>query len=359
MGAIKQASNFPIVDQFLSMAPRVAGRELILLSARDLHALLEPKAVIAALHEAYRQLASNPADQGKSLAFAIEGGSAHVKAGLLPGARSALAAKVNVNLPDNWKLRHLPTIQGALLLADTITGQPLAVMDSTALTAIRTAATAMLAARFGARKNSRVAAIIGCGAQARYQLDALLVCFPIEEIRVFDIDATRARAFANIIAETGARAMPVTSASAAVERADICVTCTTSKTPVLTDDLDLAGCFIAAMGADNPEKSEIGPALMARARILVEDIEACAAGGDLAHALQAGSVSRDRIHADLARLVSGEKTGRDKVDELVIFDSCGSGIQDVAATWAAYQAARATGIGNRFDLTGQVNSVSQ
>ena len=320
MGAIKRASNFPIVDLFLSSAPRVAGQEMILLSAHDLHALLEPMAVIAALHEAYTQLALNPADRGTSLAFAIEGGSAHVKAGLLPGTRSALAAKINVNLPDNWKLRHLPTIQGALLLADTISGQPLAVMDSTALTAIRTAATAMLAAKFGARKELRVAAIIGCGAQARYQLDALLVSFPIEEIRVFDIDETRAQAFANMVAKTGTRAMPATSASAAVEHADICITCTTSKTPVLTGDLDLAGCFIAAMGADNPEKNEIAPALMAKARILVEDIEQCAAGGDLAHALHAGSVSRDRIHADLARLISGEKTGREKSDELVIFD---------------------------------------
>lgn len=359
MDATEQASNFPIVELFLSLAAPEAGHELILLSARDLHALLAPQAVIAALHEAYGQLAANRVDQGKSLAFALAGGSAHVKAGLLPGSRSALAAKVNVNLPDNWKLRHLPTIQGALLLADTVSGRPLAVMDSTALTAIRTAATAMLAARFGARQEAKVAAIIGCGVQARYQLDALRVSFPIEEIRVFDIDATRARAFANIVAEVGTHAVPAPSASAAVEGADICITCTTSKAPVLTGNLELAGCFVAAMGADNPEKSEIEPALMAKARILVEDIEQCAAGGDLAHALHAGSVSRDRVHADLARLVAGEKTGREKPDELVIFDSCGSGVQDVAAAWAAYQAAQATGIGNRFDLTGHVHSPSE
>src|SRR5690348_1007146 len=141
---------------------------MILLSGRNLRALLTPKSVIEALSQAYTALASNRSDQGKSLAFAIDGGSAHVKAGLLPGTKAVLAAKINVNLPDNARLRGLPTIQGAVLLSDTLSGAPLALMDSITLTGIRTAATAMLAAGFGARADSKVAAIIGCGAQARY-----------------------------------------------------------------------------------------------------------------------------------------------------------------------------------------------
>jgi alanine dehydrogenase len=350
MGAIKRASNFPISDQFKPSGAPKAGHELILLSAGDLHVLLEPKAVIEALHETYRQLASSRADQGKSIAFAIRGGSAHVKAGLLPGLRSVLAAKVNVNLPDNSRLRGLPTIQGALILADAIAGHPLAVMDSTALTAIRTAATAMLAASFGAHRKSKVAAMIGCGAQARYQLDALLASFPIEEIRVFDIDGIRAQGLAEVIAKVGPHARIAGSAASAVEDADICITCTTSKRPVLTNDLAYAGCFIAAMGADNPEKCEIEPALMARARVLVDDIEQCAISGDLAHALHAGVVSRNEVYADLAALAAGEEVGRADSDELVIFDSCGSGVQDVAAAWLAYQTACAAGIGHKLDL---------
>src|SRR5262249_54238725 len=134
--------------------------------------------------------------------------------------------------------------------------------------------------------------------------------------------------------------------------ADICVTCTTSKAPVLTEELALTGCFVAAVGADNPEKHEIAPALMRRARILVDDIEACASGGDLNHALRAGAVRKDQIHADLAELAAGRKHGRMTTDELVVFDSSGSGVQDVAAAWAAYQEASRTGIGVRFDLSG-------
>ena len=325
--------------------------ELILLSGRDLQALLDPKSVIEALRATYRDLTANPGDAGKSLAFAIEGGSAHVKAGLLPGSRSALAAKVNVNLPGNFDRRGLPTVQGALLLVDTIEGRPLAVMDSMALTAIRTAATAMLAAGFGARKDSKIAAIIGCGVQARYQLDALLKCFAIEDIRLFDKDETRARAFVQGI-KAGIRAAAATTVAQAVDGADICITCTTSKQPVLTEDLDLSGCFVAAVGADNPEKLEIGPALMARARILVDDRDQCAAGADLAHALRAGAVARDDVHADLAELAADHKRGREASDELVIFDSSGSGVQDVAAAWLAYRTARAAGMGTTFDLRG-------
>lgn len=333
-----------------SVAP-LAG-EILLLSGHDLRRLLDPKIVIEALREAYAALAANPGDQGRSTGFTVEGGSIHVKSGLLPGSHLAFASKVNVNLPDNWKLRQLPTIQGMVVVSDAKDGRPLAVMDSITLTGIRTAATAALAARYGARKHSRRAAIIGCGAQAKYQLEAFKAAFPLEMVRVFDIDAARAEAFARANSTATCPAAPAPSVREAVSDVDICITCTTSKSPVLTEDLDLRGCFVAAIGADNPDKQEIAPALMRRARILVDDIEACASGGDLNHALRAGAMAKDRVHADLAELAAGRKQGRMTEDELVIFDSSGSGVQDVAAAWVAYREGRRTGIGGRFDLSG-------
>src|SRR6185295_20164962 len=167
-------------------------REIVLLSGHDLQRLLDPKVVIEALREAYAALADNPGDQGRSTGFMIDGGSIHVKSGLLPGSHLAFASKVNVNLPNNWKLRQLPTIQGIVVVSDAKDGRPLAIMESIALTGIRTAATAALAAGYGARKQSKRAAIIGCGAQASYQLEALRAVFPVEAVRVFDVDAARA-----------------------------------------------------------------------------------------------------------------------------------------------------------------------
>lgn len=325
---------------------------IVLLSGRDLERVLQPRSAVDALREAYAALADNRADQGRSLAFVVRDGSIHVKAGLLPGSHRAFAAKLNVNLPDNSNRHQLPTIQGMVMLADAQDGRPLSVMDSIALTGLRTAAAAALAAGYGARAGSRTAAIIGCGAQARYQLDAFRSVFPLEEVRVFDIDGARAEQFARTHATPACPVTPMPSVRSAVEGVDICVTCTTAKAPVLTDDMPLAGCFLAAVGADNPEKQEIAPALMARARILVDDLEACAAGGDLAHALRAGAVSREQVHADLAELAAGRKRGRLSPEELVIFDTSGSGVQDVAAAWAAYREASASGLGLRFDLTG-------
>ena len=329
-----------------------ASRDIILLSGHDLRRLLRARPAIEALRETYAALADNRADQGRSIGFVVERGSIHVKAGLLPGSHLAFAAKVNVNLPDNWEKHRLPTIQGVVVIADARDGRPLAIMESMTLTGIRTAATAALAAGFGARKESKRAAIIGCGAQASYQLEALRTVFPLEDVRVFDLDRARAEAFAADASMTTCPVTSVPSVRAAAEGADICVTCTTSKSAVLTDDMDLVGCFVAAVGADNPEKLEIAPALMGRARVLVDDLDACAAGGDLRHALCAGFMSRERVHADLAELAAGRKLGRASADELVIFDASGSGVQDVATAWAAYQEACRTGIGARFDLSG-------
>jgi alanine dehydrogenase len=325
---------------------------IVLLSGADLQRLLRPETTIKALREAYSALADNRGDQGRSVGFTVEGGSIHVKSGLLPGSHLAFASKVNVNLPENAGTRALPTIQGIVVVSDAKDGRPLAVMDSIVLTGIRTAATAALAAQYGAHKGSTSAAIIGCGAQAKYQLDAMRSAFALKTVRVFDIDSSRAEAFSTAYSTSDCSITYAPTVSAAVAGVDICITCTTSKVPVLTDDLDLAGCFVAAVGADNPEKHEIAPGLMCRARILVDDAEACALGGDLNHALRSGVVSKDRVHADLAELASGRKQGRVSADELVIFDSSGSGVQDVAAAWAAYQEAIRADAGLRFNLSG-------
>ena len=173
-----------------------ASSEIVLLSGHDLRRLLDPKVVIEALREAYAALADNPGDQGRSVGFMIDGGSVHVKSGLLPGSHLAFASKVNVNLPDNWKLRQLPTIQGMVVVSDAKDGRPLAILESIALTGIRTAATAALAAEYGARKHSKRMAVIGCGAQASYQLEAIKTVFPLETVWVFDIDSVRAETFA-------------------------------------------------------------------------------------------------------------------------------------------------------------------
>jgi alanine dehydrogenase len=134
----------------------------------------------------------------------------------------------------------------------------------------------------------------------------------------------------------------------AVRESDIVVTCTSAKRAFLTPDLVRPGTFIAAVGADNADKQEIGPALFASARVVVDSLEQCAEIGDLHHALAAGAITRDGVHATLAEIVTGRKSGRADAREITLFDSSGLRLQDVATACALYRRALATGVGTRL-----------
>jgi ornithine cyclodeaminase/alanine dehydrogenase-like protein (mu-crystallin family) len=136
----------------------------------------------------------------------------------------------------------------------------------------------------------------------------------------------------------------------ALAGADICVTCTPSHQPILSAADVPPGMFIAAVGADNPEKQELAPDLMASARVVVDLLDQCAAIGDLRHAIAAGAMTADRVHGELADLLTGRKSGRVRADEIAIFDSTGTAIQDVAAAALVHERARAAGIGLEIAL---------
>ena len=153
---------------------------IMLLSGRDLRQVLRPETTIAALRDTYAALADNRGDQGRSVGCRRRVHSCQIRASarVAPG----LCLEGQRQSAENAKLRGLPTIQGIVVVSDAKDGRPLAVMDSIALTGIRTAATAALAAQYGARRDSTRAAIIGCGAQARYQLEALRSVFALRTL---------------------------------------------------------------------------------------------------------------------------------------------------------------------------------
>jgi len=326
------------MDPLREFFPADPSRPVALLGAADLARILTAKLCFEALQGAYRDLAEDPECQPKTLGLHGAGGTFHVKAGLYPKARDVLAAKLNANFPSNPG-RGLPTIQGLVLLSDARCGVPLAVLDSGELTAIRTAAAAALAAHFGGRPDSRTLGLIGCGRQAGYVLEAVARIFPLARVRVFDRDGTRAKAFAETHGnKTALHIDAVASAAEAARESDLVVTCTTSAKPVLMAGEVRAGAFIAALGADNPDKQEIDPELFRGAGILVDDRAQCAAGGDLHHALKAGAVTEADVRADLCELAAGKAKARKNDGEIVLFDSTGTGLQDVAAARAAFAA---------------------
>ena len=131
----------------------------------------------------------------------------------------------------------------------------------------------------------------------------------------------------------------------AVARSDIVVTCTPSRVPLLAAADVPAGCFVAGVGADSEEKQELAPDLLARGTLVVDVLEQCARIGDLHHALAAGAMRREDVHAELAEVVSGRRPGRLTADEVTVFDSTGTALEDVAAAALVYERAVAQGRG--------------
>jgi len=325
--------------------------EILLLTSREIQSLLTLDECIGAVEHAFRLYGEGKAVAPGVLSMHTRDGGFHVKAGLLELDRSYFAAKVNGNFPKNGPRFGLPTIQGVIVLCDSGNGTPLAVMDSREITSLRTGAATAVAAKYLARRDSRIITICGCGNQGRVQLKALARAYRFQTIFAYDNSEQQALQFAHELAsDLKVSVTVVADLAPAVRQSDICVTCTTSRQPLLGYDDVRPGTFVAAVGADNPEKQEVHPNLLAKSKIVCDILEQCAVMGDLHHALDAGVLTRADVHAELGEVVAGRKSGRESEEEIIIFDSTGMALQDVAAAAFLYEKAQQGGAGVRLNF---------
>ena len=323
----------------------------LVLTRRDVTRLLSATDCIAAVERAFRLHAEGRSIAPGVLGTHVAGGGFHVKTAGVRDGRSVFVAKVNANFPENPARRGLPTIQGVIALFDAESGRLLALLDSMELTSLRTAAATAVAARYLAREEAGVATLCGCGEQGRAHLRALAAVRTLRTVLAFDADAARAARFADDMArETGIAVSAVDDLAQATRRSDVVVTCTPSRRWLLGRGDLRPGAFVAAVGADNTEKQELEPALMAASTVVVDVLEQCAAIGDLHHALDAGVMTRAQVHAELADVVTGARPARRAADEIIVFDSTGTALEDVAVAWLAYGRAVADGVGMAVDL---------
>jgi ornithine cyclodeaminase/alanine dehydrogenase-like protein (mu-crystallin family) len=224
-------------------------------------------------------------------------------------------------------------------------------MDSIEITLRRTAAASALAARYLARDDARSIAICGCGEQGRAQLAALAGVTRLHRAIAWDIDYKKAQAFAQEMAcRIPIEVRAVEDVRDATRGSDIIVTATTAQTPFLTRDCVAAGTFVAAVGADNPSKSELAPDLLAASTIVVDALAQCAVMGDLHHAIDAGLIAAGDVYAELGDLVLGRKRGRIDARQITVFDSTGVGIQDAASAAWIYRRAVERNVGTMIAL---------
>ena len=322
--------------------------DLLILSRTDIAGLMHYGDYVDAVEAACRAAVEGRAVAPPASALHVPAGSFHDKGAALLGDEAKIAMKINGNFPGNPAANGLPTVQGVIYLADGGNGRPLAVMDSIEVTIQRTGAATTLAARHLARAGSRVATICGAGVQGRVQLKAIAAAAKLERVHVWDADAAKAIAFAQEMATRLGLSIEATADLSPVRRSDIVVTCSSARRAFLTPDLVRPGTFIAAVGADNSDKSESDPGLYAKSLVVVDSLEQCAEIGDLHHALVAGAVTH--AHATLGEIIAGSKPGRTDEGAITLFDSTGMGLQDVAAAVAIYWRALAAGAGTRLSI---------
>jgi alanine dehydrogenase len=323
----------------------------LLLTGRDVAALLTIEECMAAVEHAFRIYGEGKASPPGILGVHAQDGGFHIKAGLLELNRSYFAAKVNANFPENPKRFDLPTIQGVVVLCDGDNGYPLALMDSIEITIQRTGAATGVAAKYLARPDSKTATICGCGNQGRISIRALTKVLPIEKVRAWDRDQAKIQRFATELArELRIDIEPVTNLQTAVPQSDVVVTCTPSLQPFLKEEFVAPGTFIAAVGADNPEKQELEPTLLARSKVVVDVLEQCASIGELHHALDAGVMTSADVYGELGEVIAGLKPGRTSPNDTIVFDSTGMALQDVVTAAAVYEKAVSEGAGTLINF---------
>jgi ornithine cyclodeaminase len=308
--------------------------KLRLLSAADMVKALPMAEAIEGMKGAYAQLSTGQARMPLRSRIDIPAmGSSLVMPAYLE-QNGALAVKVVSVFPQNTEI-GLPIIHALVMVLDSVTGRPQALLEGGALTAIRTGAASGAATDLLARPDAASVLIVGSGVQARTQLEAVCTVRDIRDVRIVSLDHQQAEEF--VIELAGRGPIPTAIAVAedvdmAVAEADIICTATTSSTPVFDGRLIKPGTHINGVGSFTPEMQEVDLVTVQRSLVVVDSRTAVLAeAGDLIIPLENGDIKEDHIFAELGEIVSGHLPGRERQDQITFFKSVGVAAQDAAA----------------------------
>lgn len=329
---------------------------MLILNTTEVQKALPMKEAIEAMKQAYASLSNGTAVVPLRTRLPIPNSDAlslFMPAYVHAKDSEALAIKAVSLFPTNPS-RGLAYIQAAVLVFDPQTGQAIALLEGSTLTAIRTGAASGASIDLLARINSKVVAIFGAGAQGRTQLHAACTARDIEMAFVFDSDPVKAETFAEEMAGQDRIPRSIIVAATpkeAIENADIICTATTSSNSVFEDKDVKPGTHIAAVGAYTPDMCEVPPETVRRARVFVDSRSACMEeAGDLIQPIRAGLFDESHIHAELGEVVSGWKPGRERDEQITFFKSVGVAVQDTMAAQTALENARKMDIGTEVEF---------
>lgn len=332
----------------------MSGQPLRVLSAEDVARALPMRDAIDGMLEAYTRLSLGQADVPLRARVSVpeHDGLALFMPAYVTGSAD-LAVKVVSVYPRNPQ-RGAPVVYATVLVLDAASGRPLAVIEGSSLTAIRTGAGGGASAELLARPDARVVAVLGSGTQARTGLEAVCTVRAVDEVRVYSPNAAHCEAFAAAMAGRGPipRAVRAVADSAeAVRDADIVYCATTAATPVFDGRLLKPGAHVIGVGSYTPAMQEVDAVTVQRARVVVDArASVLAEAGDLLIPIADGTISADHIHAELGEIAAGQRSGRRDAQEITFFKSVGVAVQDAVAARIALHNADRLGLGTRVTL---------
>ncbi len=316
--------------------------ETLLLSREDVESILTMQMALEVVEHAFKLHGLGKTQMPPKVYLYFDKGDLRAMPAYLEGH----AGVKWVNSHPFNREKGLPTVMAILIYNDPETGFPLAIMDGTFITNMRTGAAGGIAAKYLARKDSKIIGYIGCGTQARTQFLALIELFDVEEVKCYDINENSAKNFSEFIKGFDID-VRITNAAEACD-CDILVTTTPSKKPVVRAEWIKEGTHINAIGADAPGKQEIDGNLLKRAKIVVDDYKQAKHSGEINVPLSQGIITEEDIYASIGEIVSGKKKGRESENEITLFDSTGLAIQDIATASKVYEEAVRRGMGKKF-----------
>lgn len=255
---------------------------------------------------------------------------------------------VNVH-PDNQS-KGLPTVMGTYVLNDPTTGSPLAVMNATYLTDMRTGAAGGIAAKYLARKDSKVMGLIGTGRQAVTQLLATSEVIELERVLVSSRNQQHCEEFKKAMEKKVDAEIEICKTPEETCKADIVATTTPVRDPIIRSEWIEGGTHINAIGADAPLKQELDVGILKRAKVVVDSWEQASHSGEINVPVSKGEFSENDVYGELGEIVAGERPGREDDKEVTVFDSTGLAVQDVVTATLVYKKALGGGIGTKLDF---------
>jgi ornithine cyclodeaminase/alanine dehydrogenase-like protein (mu-crystallin family) len=327
----------------------VASAGLLVVNGADVRRALPMAECIGAVGRAMRAFSDLGADVPLRTIMQLPGGRNLF--GSMPGYLDdprGLGAKLITIFPDNTK-RRLPSHVGLIVLFDTETGMPLAVIDAAETTALRTAAASAVATRALARKDASSLAILGTGEQAATHLEALSQVRKLQTVRIWGRSADKAEALAQEMGSKLSLTIAVAkTAQEAVKDVEIVCTVTASSEPVLNGKWLAPGVHVNLVGSSRFSAREVDDELVSRSRFFVDSkVSALAEAGELKHAMDAGAVTEAHILGEIGEVLGGSVAGRASEQDVTVYKSLGIAVQDLAAAHVIYERAVRDGIGTR------------